>query len=82
VNNLNLSGDKLNALLAIAGKKLGKSPEELKAGLQSGNLDSVLAGMSEENRKQITALLGNPAALNLLMQNENIKKLLGGLGKK
>jgi type IV secretory pathway TrbL component len=76
VNNLNLSDDKLNALLAMAGKKLGKSPEELKAALQSGSMDGVLGGMSEENRSKIAGVLKNPGALDALLKNEQVRKMM------
>jgi hypothetical protein len=80
VNNYlsGLSDAKVNALLAMAGKKLGKSPEDLKSQLQSGSLDALLAGMSGEQKAKIAGMLGNPAALEALMQNEQVRKILGG----
>jgi len=81
MNNLNLSDDKVNALLNMASQKLGKSPDDLKSQLQSGNLDSLMGGIDPKAASQIQNLLSNPAALEALMKNEQLRKLLGGLGR-
>lgn len=79
MNNFNLSEDKQRALLEMAGKKFGKSPEELKAQLESGQLDSLLGNIDTQKKDQINSLLQNPKALEAMLQNEQVKKLLGGL---
>ena len=81
MNNLNLSDDKVNALLNMAGQKLGKNPSDLKDQLQSGNIDSLMSGLDPKAASQIQNLLSNPAALEALMKNEQLRKLLGGLGR-
>lgn len=84
MNNINLPDDKLNALLAMAGKKLGKDPAELKDQLESGKLDSVLGGMDPKAAGQINSLLKNPKALEAMLGNEQVRNMLGGMlgGKK
>lgn len=81
MNNFNLSEDKQNALLQMAAQKLGKSPAELKAQLESGNLDSLAKGMDAKSVQQINSLLNNPKALEALLANEKIRGILSGLGK-
>lgn len=79
MNNFNLSDEKMASLLEIAGKKLGKDPQELKAQLESGQLDNVLGNMSPQAANQINGLLQNPKALEAMLQNEKVRNMLGGL---
>jgi hypothetical protein len=72
LNPLNLSGDKLNALLAMAGQKLGKSPGEIMAQVQSGNVEGLTGGLDPKTKARIDGLLQNPKALEAML-----KKLTG-----
>lgn len=76
MNNLNISDDKLNALLNMAGKKLGQDPGALKSQIESGNLDSVLSKMDDKSKAQMNNMLQNPKALEDLMSNDKIKNLV------
>ena len=80
--NFNLPDDKVNSLLNMAGQKLGKDPGELRDQLQSGNMDALMNNLDPKSAAQIKSLLSNPKALELLMKNEQLRKLLGGLGNK
>lgn len=82
MNNPNLPDDKMNALLGLAAGKLGKSPEEIKAQMESGNVDSLTAGLDPKTQARINGLLQDPKQLEALLQNPALQKLLGGLGKK
>ena len=78
-----LSPEKLKLLLAIAGKKLGQSPDQLKKQLQSGNMEGLMANMNPQSQKQMTQLLQNPNSMEALMKDEKIKAMLASLtGKK
>lgn len=79
MNNFNLSEDKLNTLLSIAGKKLGKDPDQLKQQLESGQLDNVLGSMDQKNAGKINTLLQNPKAIETMLQNEGVRNMLNGL---
>lgn len=83
-NQVNVPQDKLDALLGIAGKQLGKDPQQLRQELESGNLNNVLNGMNEKTANQVNQVLNNPEALNAMLANDKIKKLIDGLmgGKK
>lgn len=79
MNNFGIPDDKLNALLKVAGDKLGRDPAELRAELESGKLDNVLGGLDPKAAGQINNLVQNPKAVEALLQNEKIRNLLGGL---
>ena len=78
-NNFNLSDDKLASLLEIAGKKLGKDPQELKKQLESGQLDNVLGSLDPKAKNQVNTLLQNPKMVETMLQNDKIRNMLGGL---
>ena len=84
LSNMNLSEDKLNLLLNMAGKKLGQDPAALKSKLESGNLDGITDKMSPQAKQQISSLLQNPKGLEALLADEKVKSMIAGLmgGKK
>lgn len=84
MNNLNLSPDKMDALLKMAGQKLGKNPDDIKNQLENGGLDQVISGLDPSVQKKIGALANDPKAVEALMKNNNIQNLISGLmgGKK
>jgi len=81
MTNFNMSDDKMNSLLNMAGQKLGKSPNELREQLQSGNMDALLKNLDPKSASKVQSVLSNPKALEALMQNEQIRNLLGGMGR-
>lgn len=76
---MNIPDDKLNSLLQIAGSKLGKDPQQLRADLEAGKLDGVLGSLDAKSAGQVNNLLQNPKALEALLGNDKIKNLLNGL---
>lgn len=84
MNNFNIPEDKLSSLLQMAGKKLGRDPQQLRADLESGKLDNVMKGMDAGAAGKLNNLLQNPKAMETLLQNDKIRGMLGGLmgGKK
>lgn len=78
-NNFNLPDDKLDSLLKLAGKKLGRDPNQLRSELESGKLDGVLGNLDSKTATQMNGLLQNPKALEAMLQNEKIRNLLNGL---
>lgn len=81
MNNLNLSDEKLSQLLGMAGQKLGQSPESLKNQLQQGDLSGILGKLDPKTANMVSGLMNNPKALEALMQNDQMKAMLGQLGK-
>ena len=83
MNNMNFSPDKMDTLLNIAGKKLGKDPEALKQQLESGDLSHVINGLDKNAQNKIGKLLNNPKELEAVLQSDKVKNMLSGLiGKK
>lgn len=84
MNNLNIPDDKMDALLKLAGQKLGKNPNDIKNQLENGNLEQVISGLDPGVQNKINALANNPNALDALMKNNGVQNLLSGLmgGKK
>ena len=73
---MNISNDKLNSLLNIAGKKLGQDPAALKAQLEAGNLEGLMQKMDPKAKEQINSVMNDPGQLEALMANEKIKNLI------
>ena len=78
-NNFNLSQGQMEQLLAMAGKRMGKNPEELREQVETGRLDGLLGGLPEQRRAQIGSLLNDPAAMQQFMENPKVQQLLRGL---
>lgn len=67
------SEDKINELLALAAKKIGTSPQELKRRLQSGSAGD-LAGSSGND--QVKKVLSNPELAKKMLDTPQAKALL------
>lgn len=82
INPNNMSPDKLNMLLNMAGKRLGVNPNALKSSLQNGDLGSAVNGMSPDAAQKFNNIVSNPKELEKLMNSpqaqELIKKLMEG----
>ena len=72
----------MDALFKLAGQKLGKDPEELKASLQQGNVSQAIGSLDPKTQAQISSLLQNPKALEAMLGNEQVKSMLANLTKK
>ena len=66
-------------LLKFAGKKLGISPENLKNNIESGNFDAL--GIPEDKKRQIGEILNDREALEKILSNPNLQKLLDSITK-
>jgi len=80
MSNLNISEMKKNALLQMAGKQLGKDPGEIKEKLESGQVQDIVNGLSDEQKQKLNGLLQNPQALNSLLGSDQVQNLLKALG--
>lgn len=78
MNNLNLPPEKMDILLKMASQKLGRDPSELKAQLENGNVNQAIGNLDPKMQGQISALLNNPQALEVMLQNEKLRNLING----
>lgn len=83
MQNLNhLPEDKLNSLLNLAGKTLGRDPQQLRTELESGKLDNVMAKMDAKTAEKVNRVLQNPDAIKAALDNDKIKAMLNNLLEK
>jgi|GEM_PF-5578281 len=76
-----LSEGQANALLAAAAQKLGKSPEALRAQLQSGGIGALTDSLDEAGRERAAALLNDPQALRQALGDPRVQAVLAHLTK-
>ena len=82
MSNFNLSEIKKNALLQMAGKRLGTDPAKLKEKIESGEVSDLVNSLSAQQKEQLSGLLQNPQALSALLGSEQVQSLLKSLGGK
>jgi len=78
---MNMNQKNLDALLSMASKKLGGSPDELKKNLQSGDISQLTKGMSAEDSASFKKALSDKNLLNKVMSSpeaQSIMKKLSG----
>ena len=80
MSSLNINEMKKNALLQMAGKQLGKDPGEIKEKLESGQVQDIVNGLSDEQKQKLNGVLQNPQALKNLLGSEQVQSLLKALG--
>ena len=72
----NMDTDKL---LNLAGKKIGMNPDTLKRDIESGNFQNL--NIPEDKKRQIGEILNDQEALNKILSNPNLQRLLDSLTK-
>ena len=78
-NKFNFSQNQMDALLQMAGRKMGSSPDQLRQQMQTGQVDALLSGLPEEKQAQVQQLLHNPEAIEKFIQNPQVQQLIRGL---
>lgn len=78
-NNFNLNPSQVDLLLNLAGQRMGTDPQKLKAQMESGQMDSILKGLSPTQQAQINNLMSSPAAIEQFMTNPKVQQLIKGL---
>lgn len=73
--------EQIDNLANIAGRHLGKSPEEMKKAAQSGNLQQILSQMSPSQAKQLQKILSDENAAKKLLSTPQAQELLRRLSK-
>ncbi len=66
-------------LLAFAGRKMGVDPDSLKKDIESGNFQNL--NIPEDKKRQIGEILKDQEALNKILNNPNLQRLLDSLTK-
>jgi hypothetical protein len=77
----NISGQQADAMLSMAAKRLGKTPDELKRQLRGGDMSALTESLSEGQKQQVASMLRDPAAMQQFLQNPQVRQLLDRLAK-
>lgn len=56
--------------------KLHKSPEEIKASAQAGNVDALTSNLSEAQQRKLREIISDPEKTRAIMENPQVQKLL------
>ncbi|MGN1126393.1 MAG: hypothetical protein ACI4RI_03035 [Ruminococcus sp.] len=76
-----INNSEINNLLNGLSERLNTTPEQLKANLEKGNLDSVVSKMSSGQAKRLQKILDNPQQSEKILNSPQaqaiIKKLMG-----
>jgi hypothetical protein len=70
---------KKNALLAMAGKKLGQDPASLKQQIEAGQMKGILNKMDPKAKAQMMSFLGDPKKFEAFLSDDKVKTLLASL---
>lgn len=79
LNNLNPQA--LNALLSVASKKLGATPEQLQKQLQNGTFDQALGNMPQNEAAMLQQALSNPKTAEKILSSPQAKAIYEKLSK-
>lgn len=77
--NKNLNPAAVDKLMNAAAQKLGCSPAQLKAKLQSGELERSIKNGSAGELNGLAAILNDPAAINKLMNDPAAAQIINKL---
>ncbi|MEG2038117.1 MAG: hypothetical protein RRZ73_00170 [Oscillospiraceae bacterium] len=80
-SNNSLSQENLNALLGLTSKKLGTDPQKLRSQLEKGNITDLVKSLSGDDAAQINKMINDPKELEKLLNNPQVKDILGKLMK-
>jgi len=78
---MNFSPDKMDFLLSMAGKKLGKDPQALKQQIESGDLNGAISGLDQNSKNKIGEVLKDPKALEAILKSDKAKDIISSLTK-
>lgn len=81
MNKNNLDQKKVNTLLQIMSKKLGKPVDELKAELESGRFDKAFESMNKNDNAMFQKALNNPGLVKNMMNSRQAQDLYDKLCK-
>ena len=71
----------LSALLSLASKKLGTSPEVLKSQLESGSFDKALSNLPQNQQSRLKQALSDPKTAEKLLSTPQAQSIYRKLQK-
>lgn len=79
--NMNPDSKKIAALLSMASKKLGTSPQELKNQLESGDLSKILKNLPKDQAQVIKNAAGDKNAAQKILSSQQAQEIYNKLKK-
>ena len=73
---MNMNQKNLDALLSMASKKMGSSPDELKKNLQNGDINQLTKGMSAEDSTSFQKALSDKNLINKVMSSPEAQSIM------
>ena len=71
----------MNALLQFASAKLGVPADQLAATVARGGYEGLTASLSDNSRRTLDGLVGDPSQLQALLNSPQVRALLEKLAK-
>lgn len=71
----NLNPQALENLIAITSKKMGVSPESLRADLKNGTFDKALSKLSPQDSQKLQKALSDPKLAQVILSSPQAKEI-------
>jgi methyl coenzyme M reductase subunit C-like uncharacterized protein (methanogenesis marker protein 7) len=75
------SQSKLDSMFNFVGQKLGRDPQELRQQIENGQLDQITQKLDPQQKQQIESIMSDPGAINRILQNPQVKRMIEQLTK-
>ncbi len=72
---MKMNQNQYNGLLNLASKKLGTTPEELQAQLESGSFEKAVSGMNPTDSKRLKEALANPKVAEKILSTPQAQEI-------
>lgn len=79
--SMNINPKQLEALLNLAGKKLGTSPEQLKSQLENGNLQNAVDNLPPQQSAMLRQALADPKVAEKVLSSPQAQEIMKKLSK-
>ena len=79
--SMNINPKQLEALLNLAGKKLGTSPEQLKSQLENGNLQNAVDNLPPHQSAMLRQALADPKVAEKVLSSPQAQEIMKKLSK-
>ncbi|MBE6763131.1 MAG: hypothetical protein E7553_02080 [Ruminococcaceae bacterium] len=70
------SPEQMQALLQYASQKLGMPPDQLAALVKNGGYEGLTSSLSDNSRRTLERLAGDPQKLQALLSSPQVRELL------
>ncbi len=79
--NMNMDKKQMEALLSMAGKKLGVSPDQLKSQLENGSFDKAMSSMPPQQAQMLRQALSDPKTAEKILSTPQAQAIYKKISK-